>query len=363
MRGDYERALTHLELSLRTDNDNLKARNLKAAVLRKRDRSDQAREVAAQTRRLDPLDLFARNESRLTKSAAGDEDFFSGLRADSQLYLDVALDYAQAGFWHDADELLAVYLSRFGAAGAGPMLWYARAHFARCLSRPQEETDRLRDCARAASPDYCFPSRLEELLLLKAALERDPADARAHYYLGNLFYDKQRREDAIYEWKHAARLEPSLPIPWRNLGIAYFNVRGERGRAVQSYQRARLADPSDARLLYEYDQLKKRNGVFLKSGSPNLKRIADWWNSATTSPSNLSLSTTGSANMSERCRFCRIADFTPGRAARVLFPTNILWRTFGSGCWRSTTTTRHGLSITSEQGASIRRTWAKANTS
>ena len=173
----------------------------------------------------------------------------------------MALDYAQAGFWHDADELLAVYLSRFGAAGAGPMLWYARAHFARCLSRPQEETDRLRDCARAASPDYCFPSRLEELLLLKAALERDPADARAHYYLGNLFYDKQRREDAIYEWKHAARLEPSLPIPWRNLGIAYFNVRGDRGRAVQSYQRARLADPSDARLLYEYDQLKKRNGV------------------------------------------------------------------------------------------------------
>ena len=77
VRGDYERALTHLELSLRTDNDNLKARNLKAAVLRKLDRSDQAREVAAQTRRLDPLDLFARNESRLTKSAAGDEDFFS----------------------------------------------------------------------------------------------------------------------------------------------------------------------------------------------------------------------------------------------------------------------------------------------
>ena len=141
------------------------------------------------------------------------------------------------------------------------MLWYARAHFARCLSRPQEETDRLRDCARAASPDYCFPSRLEELLLLKAALKRDPADARAHYYLGNLFYDKQRREEAIYEWKHAARLEPTLPIPWRNLGIAYFNVRGDRGRAVQSYQRARLADPSDARLLYEYDQLKKRNGV------------------------------------------------------------------------------------------------------
>ena len=78
VRGDYERALTHLELSLRTDNDNLKARNLKAAVLRKLDRSDQARKVAAQTRRLDPLDLFARNESRLSKSAAGDEDFFPG---------------------------------------------------------------------------------------------------------------------------------------------------------------------------------------------------------------------------------------------------------------------------------------------
>jgi tetratricopeptide (TPR) repeat protein len=259
-RSDFERALTHLELCLRTGNDNLKARDLKAAILRKLNRIDQARMIAKETIQLDPLDLFARNEAHLAKRTESDETPFLRLHADPQSCLDVALDYAQAGFWQDGDDLLDLYLSQLGEESAGPMFWYARANFSECLSK-YPEAARFRERARAASPDYCFPSRLEELLLLKAALEHDPEDARAHYYLGNLLYDKLRREEAIHEWEQAAQLEPTLPIPWRNLGLAYFNVHGDEERALKSYERARLADPGDARLFYEYDQLRKRSGA------------------------------------------------------------------------------------------------------
>ena len=97
--------------------------------------------------------------------------------------------------------------------------------------------------------------------MLEAALRHDAADARAHYYLGNLLYDKHRREEAIEHWEQACRLDADFSIPWRNLGIAYYNVRRQPERAIECYERARRANPTDARLLYEFDQLRKRTGA------------------------------------------------------------------------------------------------------
>jgi tetratricopeptide (TPR) repeat protein len=44
------------------------------------------------------------------------------------------------------------------------------------------------------------------------------------------------------------------------LGIGYFNIRQSRSAAANAYRRARAADPHDARLLYESDQLARRVG-------------------------------------------------------------------------------------------------------
>ena len=51
--------------------------------------------------------------------------------------------------------------------------------------------------AAALPPDYCFPSRLEEIGILESAMRANPEDARAPYYLGNLLYDRRRHEEAI----------------------------------------------------------------------------------------------------------------------------------------------------------------------
>src|ERR1039458_639195 len=91
---------------------------------------------------------------------------------------------------------------------------------------------------RSRAPDYCFPSRLEEMIVLEAALHHDADDARAHYYLGNLLYDKYRREEAVEHWEQACRLDPEFSIPWRNLGMAYYNVRRQPDRATECYEKA-----------------------------------------------------------------------------------------------------------------------------
>ena len=86
------------------------------------------------------------------------------------------------------------------------------------------------------------------------------ADARAPYYLGNLFYDRRRHEEAIQLWKKSAKLDASFSIVWRNLGIGYFNIHGKPAQARAAYDRALKANSADARLLYERDQLWKRLG-------------------------------------------------------------------------------------------------------
>jgi tetratricopeptide (TPR) repeat protein len=111
------------------------------------------------------------------------------------------------------------------------------------------------------APDYCFPSRLEEIAILEAAMRANPADALAPYYLGNLLYDRRRHDEAIAMWERSAKLDPNYSVVWRNLGIGYFNIRRQPAKARAAYDRAFQANPGDARLLYERDQLWKRENV------------------------------------------------------------------------------------------------------
>jgi tetratricopeptide (TPR) repeat protein len=55
-------------------------------------------------------------------------------------------------------------------------------------------------------------------------------------------------------------LNSNFSVVWRNLGIGYFNVRKNTGRARLAYDKACRSNPGDARLTYERDQLWKRLG-------------------------------------------------------------------------------------------------------
>ena len=177
----------------------------------------------------------------------------------SQTALDIAHDEARAGLLDEAVDVLQRAVAAGADRGTEPLLHYTLAWLE---SRRGDEAAAARHLARAraASPDYVFPARLEEIAVLEWAIGRDRDDARARYYLGNLLYDRRRYREAIALWREAARLEPGFPTVHRNLGIAEFNVLRRPERARAAYRRALRADPSDARVLYEHDQLRKRLG-------------------------------------------------------------------------------------------------------
>jgi tetratricopeptide (TPR) repeat protein len=258
--GDFEAALRHLDRALVADSQNLKARNLKSAVLRGRGRAQEAATLASETVGMDPLDFWSRNELVLA-SAASDVEFFELMRGDAQSCLDIALDYADAGFCRDAAALIRRFVASKGAdAPIHPMLYYALGFLFEKTGDAASALESYR-LASAAPSAYCFPARLEEMIILEAAQNVNPDDARAPYYLGNLLYDKRRYNEAIRNWKRACALDPGFSIPWRNLGIAAYNIGRDPEEARKCYGKAFRANPSDARLLYERDQLEKRIGA------------------------------------------------------------------------------------------------------
>ncbi|HXR46404.1 MAG TPA: DUF5107 domain-containing protein [Candidatus Limnocylindrales bacterium] len=250
VRKDWTMALEHLDHSLRFNADNLRARNLKVIVLRKLDRGSDGEALLRDTLKLDPLDWWARHLNGET------------LACDLQTQLDIAHDYVRTGF---LDEAVGV-LENAGATacdlpdqswGALPLVYYTLGWLEGKRGN-QMSALKLFKYAAALPPDYCFPSRLEEIGILESALRANRQDARAPYYLGNLLYDRRRHGEAIRLWERSAGLDGTFSIVWRNLGIGYFNISKQPRKARAAYERAFKANPLDARLLYERDQLWKR---------------------------------------------------------------------------------------------------------
>lgn len=258
-RHQWEIALDHVERSLRADADNLNARNLKAVVLRRLEKNQEAEHCIAETCRLDPLDNWSRYLNARIRPL------------DGQQRLDLAFDLLRANLLEDAADILSVNCSQT-EGGASAIELYGLAHVYLLLGR-KRESDETYQLAATADPAYVFPSRLDELLLLESVVARNPLDARAPYYLGNLFYDRRRHEEAIALWERAAELDPQFPTTWRNLGFAYYNIRHDPGRALDAFVRARTAAPHDARIAYEQDQLLKRTGEIPERRLASLEQL------------------------------------------------------------------------------------------
>jgi tetratricopeptide (TPR) repeat protein len=246
-RSDWATALDHLNRALRWNTDNLRARNLKAMVLGRLGQVETARALARETAQLDRLDQWSSWQLQ------------EPLTNDLQVWLDLAFDLARAGFYSEAAELLQEAPST-GTPGTAPILAYTLGWLREKQGKSTLAAHHYSAGAQA-SPDYCFPSRLEEILVLESALRANSRDARAHYYLGNLLYDRRRHPEAIRAWEKSVAADPANAIAWRNLGIGYFNVLHKPQKARQAYERAFALNPQDARLLYERDQLWKRLGV------------------------------------------------------------------------------------------------------
>ncbi len=246
-RKDYPLALEHIEKCLLKNAHNTKARALKGMLLRLLDRNQEAAVWLKENLDLDAFDYASHLTYGDTKTALS----MMGERESS--YINCAIDFAQAGFYQKAVETLEL------CPNPGPMIYYHLALYNAQVDYPSTVERNLKTAARADA-SYCFPNRLADIAALEFAIEHNPKDAKAPYYLGCLYYDRRVYDRAIALWEQSAALDPTFPTVWRNLALGYYNKRGEKDKALQCLEKAYALNERDARVLYELDGLYRKLG-------------------------------------------------------------------------------------------------------
>ncbi len=250
---DHEQALELVEKSLVKNNHNIKARGLKALILRKLGLDREAGEWLSENLKLDPFDYVSLFE-RAFNSENGEEllkEIHELSRDFHETWLQAARDFAEAGCFEEAVRVLGQY------PGDKPMIGYYKGYYLAKLGRTDEAASSFKAGAQS-SPLYCFPNKLEDIAVLKAAERMDPDDYRACYYLGCLYYDRLQYDRAIALWEKAAASDRDFPTLYRNLSIALYNKKNEPEKARRMLEKAFLLDTSDARVLLELDQLYQK---------------------------------------------------------------------------------------------------------
>lgn len=256
MRGNYESALELVEKGLVRNSHNVKARALKVYLLRRLDRTEEARALIVENLEVDSFDYISRLESAYLDPGRQEEirlEISRLARGFHENYLMAARHYAEFGAYEAAVQTLDQ------CSGKWPMLYYYKAYYLKLMGK--DGSDVLKEALKQAedcSTDYCFPNKLEDILVLKFATERNPEGANASYYLGNLYYDKLQYRTALSYWEQSARLNPRFPTVWRNLSLAYYNKEKDRERARDAMEKAYGLNPADARIFLELDQLYKK---------------------------------------------------------------------------------------------------------
>lgn len=255
MKGDLKKALSQVTESLATNAGNNRAIALKAALQRQTGDFQGAGKTLAVLTDADPLDFRIKNEHYLLARESGNTTLagkrFTSLKKEmrelDENYLELAVGYVNDGLLAEAEDAL----SRFG--GRNPLFSYYRGYICSRNGNHEQALKWYKDAAEQPT-DYIFPHRHETIEVLKAALNVNPADGKAYYYLGNILYDKQP-EVAMQHWEKAVACNPELAMAFRNLGWGYFRHNRDIPKAVSSYEKALAQNNNEAIYFTELDEL------------------------------------------------------------------------------------------------------------
>lgn len=253
INDELSEALYEVDKSLIRNWHNHKARVLKASLLRRLEMNEEALAFISDSLKIELFNFGCRFEKYLLTSNEEDLiEMHKVMRGEIHNYEIVALDYIATGCYAEAVQML-----QEGAkvCATTPMTYYYMAWAQTLNGNSAVEALEL---AQKQAPEFCFPNRLEAILALECAQKLDPTDAKAPYYLGNLWYDKRQYTEAIACWEKSVGLDDKFPTVLRNLSLAYFNKSEQPQRALDYLEKAFALDTTDARILMELDQLYKR---------------------------------------------------------------------------------------------------------
>ncbi len=254
IRGNFDLALDHINRSISTNTENLPALNLKAIILRKLGKHSEAKNQLEEILKKDVINHQAINELAMVSGSENFDELSKIMRSEVQSYLELATDYSNAGFIKEAFDVL----KRMENIGCDfPMLYYYLGYYSSKLGNNEKALSYFKTASQKPHT-YCFPFRTESIGVLNLAMRMNSSDAKAPYYLGNLYYEEQPQK-AIEFWEKSRSIDNSFYIVHRNLAQAYEEIQNDIPKAMASMEKAVECNADDPRLLFEMDNLYEKN--------------------------------------------------------------------------------------------------------
>lgn len=253
--GRWRRALEHVGKALAKNAHHIHARGLQAYLLRRMGQAGTALRCCRKNLEHDAFDFVSANEVVLLGRGKL-EELEKRMGENAENYLLAAREYAQFGALDEALELLS------RCPRQTPLVLFYRAYYL-AGQKHTPEASRLLHQAEACAPEGCFPNKLDDIAVLRYAIE-EADSGMARYYLGCLFYDKRQYDQALELWEQAAIKRPKFAPVHRNLALVYHNVLHDADTARREMEKAFYLDEKDAGVFWELDQLNKKLGVSFK---------------------------------------------------------------------------------------------------
>lgn len=270
LENDYHKALDLINCSLNVGMNDTKAQTLKGYILRKLGKKNEAEKALTSVEKVDPLDYWSLSEkSQLNGEKANflskaDQQRGTGMVRIQEL-LEIATEYTNIGAWQEAADLMNVALSIGKPYNDSPLVYYYAAYALSKLGNT-DEAHQMWYAAAKLSTDFSFPFRIEEIDIFKEALDKDNGDARAAYYLGDLYYFLGQKDLGMKYWELSRDKGADFAEVYRNLGFGYDRL-GRMNDAITEYEKALTMNSQDPRYLRELDI------IYEKVGRPAIERL------------------------------------------------------------------------------------------
>jgi tetratricopeptide (TPR) repeat protein len=258
-RNTYEQAIEYFQKACNHSKDAEAPELLLGIALRLSGKLEEAHTRVQNVLAHDPLNLLALHEiveGKFSESQTVQNKLHRLLMDDLAYFTDLSCSYLDAGLPEVALDVLEAAWKQKPAA----MVAYMAGYVTNLIDKNTESTSWL-EKARAASPEFGFPSRLEEVLALEFALTQNQNDFHAKYFLGNFCYAHERFEEGIQLWQESLDGLASYDVLLRNLGIAFWQRKNDPVAAISYFEKALAINPNNEDLYLHLDDLYKLQGM------------------------------------------------------------------------------------------------------
>ena len=264
-KGEYEKAREFLTQSLAHNLLNQKAKHLDIYL----DRMLGQIQVSSINNYLDsdPLAFSILYEKYLLNK--DNENLLllkNKLRDNVENYIELALLYSKYSNYQEAFNVLDLI-----APKSDPMYWAYKLYYANLVEN-QQAIQESKEALTVIKKTTVFPNRLDDIAILEYATQQQIPIA--NYLLACLYYDKKQYELAKENWLQSIKIQENAVV-FRCLAIYYYNQEQNVELAQVYLDKAITLDPTEARFIFERDQLAKKAQESPKQRIERLSKYPD----------------------------------------------------------------------------------------